>query len=59
MKRDGNASNFCVLIRWPGDLEIIWSRLNNLNTDHGFAANQRPFSAGEVIGGDGSENFHA
>jgi alpha-amylase len=44
---------------WPGDLEIIWSRLRNLNTAHGFAANQRPFSVGEVIGGDGSENFHA
>lgn len=45
--------------RWPGDLEIIWSRLRNLNTAHGFAANQRPFVVGEVIGGDGSENFHA
>lgn len=45
---------------WPGDLEVIWGRLNNLNTNHGFAANSRPFVVGEVIGGaDGSEGFYA
>ncbi|KAL7040556.1 hypothetical protein ACKWTF_000444 [Chironomus riparius] len=36
---------------WPGDLEVIWSRLKNLNTAHGFAANSRPFVVGEVIAG--------
>jgi len=34
---------------WPGDLEYIFSRLNNLNTNHGFAANSRPFLTQEVI----------
>ncbi|XP_037031652.1 alpha-amylase-like isoform X2 [Bradysia coprophila] len=28
---------------WPSDLEIIFSRLNNLNVDFGFASNSRPF----------------
>lgn len=36
---------------WPGDLEVIWSRLKNLNTNYGFAANSRPFVVGEVIAG--------
>lgn len=45
---------------WPGDLEIIWGRLRNLNTNYGFASNSRPFVVGEVIGGyDGSEGFFA
>lgn len=45
---------------WPGDLEVIWGRLKNLNTNYGFAANSRPFVVGEVIGGaDGSEGFYA
>lgn len=38
-------------IRWPGDLEVIWGRLKNLNTNYGFAANLRPFVVGEVIAG--------
>lgn len=40
---------------WPGDLEYILTRLNNLSTAHGFAANSRPFIAQEVIdlGGEG------
>ena len=44
----------------PADLEAIWARLRNLNTNYGFASNQRPFVVGEVIGGhDGSEGFFA
>jgi hypothetical protein len=39
------------LNRWPGDLEVIWARLGNLNTAHGFAANARPFVVGEVSDG--------
>ncbi|CAB3373081.1 Hypothetical predicted protein [Cloeon dipterum] len=34
---------------WPGDLEIIFGSLNDLNTEHGFAAGTRPFIAMEVI----------
>ncbi|XP_061389344.1 alpha-amylase 1-like [Musca vetustissima] len=34
---------------WPADLKVIYSRLNNLNTAHGFAANTRPFIVQEVI----------
>jgi len=34
---------------WPGDMENILSRLNNLNTDHGFAPGTRPFIVQEVI----------
>lgn len=34
---------------WPGDLENIFGRLNNLNTDFGFAAGSRPFIVMEVI----------
>lgn len=33
---------------WPQDLAVIWSRLKNLNTNYGFAANSRPFIVGEV-----------
>ena len=32
---------------WPEDLEKIWSRLNNLNTDY-FPADKRPFMYLEV-----------
>lgn len=47
---------------WPEDLQNIFGRLKNLNTNYGFAANSRPFIVGEVIdnGGeaiDGSEYF--
>ncbi|XP_055524227.1 alpha-amylase A-like [Wyeomyia smithii] len=34
---------------WPGDLEHVYGRLNNLNTDHGFASGARPFITQEVI----------
>jgi alpha-amylase len=34
---------------WPKDLEVIYSRLNNLNTAHGFPANARPYIYHEVI----------
>ncbi|XP_055597407.1 alpha-amylase A-like [Uranotaenia lowii] len=40
---------------WPGDLEIIFNRLHNLNTAHGFAPNSRAFMAQEVIDRSGSE----
>ncbi|XP_070505320.1 alpha-amylase A-like [Chironomus tepperi] len=40
---------------WPGDLQNIFGRLNNLNTAHGFASGARPFITQEVIdlGGEG------
>ncbi|KAI4459934.1 alpha-amylase [Holotrichia oblita] len=40
---------------WPGDLQIIFNRLSNLNTNHGFAGGSRPFIFQEVIdlGGEG------
>lgn len=34
---------------WPGDIQNIFGRLNNLNTAYGFAANSRPFITQEVI----------
>nr|ADP89000.1 alpha-amylase [Hermetia illucens] len=34
---------------WPSDLKVIYDRINNLNTAHGFAANSRPFIVQEVI----------
>lgn len=34
---------------WPADLGVIYSRLKNLNTDHGFELNSRPFIYQEVI----------
>lgn len=34
---------------WPEDLRIIYGRLNNLNTDHGFPDNARPYIYQEVI----------
>ncbi|KAI4459936.1 alpha-amylase [Holotrichia oblita] len=39
---------------WPEDLEVIFKRLNYLNTNHGFASGARPFIFQEVsdLGGD-------
>lgn len=34
---------------WPSDLRIIYDRLHNLNTDHGFPADARPYIYQEVI----------
>lgn len=44
---------FC---RWPGDLEVIWGRLKNLNINYGFPSNARPFVVGEVIAGYNLQN---
>lgn len=33
---------------WPGDLHVIYSRLHNLNTYHGFPPNARPYIYQEV-----------
>ncbi|XP_038066969.1 alpha-amylase 4N-like [Patiria miniata] len=34
---------------WPGDLQPIYNRLKNLNTNFGFPSNARPFVVQEVI----------
>ena len=34
---------------WPSDLEIIYSRVKNLNTNFGFPSGARPFFTQEVI----------
>lgn len=34
---------------WPSDLNTIYSRLKNLNTEHGFPPNARPYVYQEVI----------
>lgn len=34
---------------WPQDLKVIYNRVKNLNTSHGFAQNSRPFIVQEVI----------
>ncbi|KAF9424771.1 hypothetical protein HW555_000072 [Spodoptera exigua] len=34
---------------WPSDLRVIYDRLHNLNTAHGFPANARPYIYQEVI----------
>nr|AAA73568.1 alpha amylase [Drosophila pseudoobscura] len=34
---------------WPADLGVIYGRLKNLNTDHGFASGSRPYIVQEVI----------
>lgn len=39
---------------WPKDLEAIYSKLHNLNTEHGFPENARPFIYQEVIGDPGA-----
>lgn len=33
---------------WPEDLDVIYGRMNNLSTEHGFAAGARPFVYQEV-----------
>lgn len=35
---------------WPGDLEIIYNRVRNLNTNFGFPPGARPYIFQEVIG---------
>lgn len=34
---------------WPSDLRVIYDRLHNLNTNHGFPAGARPYIYQEVI----------
>ncbi|KAH8248637.1 hypothetical protein KR032_001635 [Drosophila birchii] len=34
---------------WPGDLGVIYGRLKNLNTDHGFASGSKAYIVQEVI----------
>ncbi|XP_054738198.1 alpha-amylase A-like [Anastrepha obliqua] len=34
---------------WPTDLKVIYNRVNNLSTAHGFASGTRPFIFQEVI----------
>lgn len=34
---------------WPSDLKVIYSKLKNLNVNHGFPHNARPFVFQEVI----------
>ncbi|GLG97162.1 Alpha-amylase [Gryllus bimaculatus] len=43
---------------WPEDLKYIYSKVKNLNTNHGFAANTRPFFFQEVIDKTGKEGVH-
>nr|O97396.1 RecName: Full=Alpha-amylase; AltName: Full=1,4-alpha-D-glucan glucanohydrolase; Flags: Precursor [Phaedon cochleariae]CAA76926.1 alpha-amylase [Phaedon cochleariae] len=40
---------------WPADLQVIYGRVKDLNTDHGFSQGSRPFFYQEVIdlGGEG------
>ncbi|CAG7818577.1 unnamed protein product, partial [Allacma fusca] len=38
---------------WPGDLKIIFDRLNSLSTEHGFPSGARPFIFQEVIDNGG------
>jgi len=33
---------------WPGDMQIIYDRLNDLSTDAGFASYTRPFIFNEA-----------
>lgn len=44
---------------WPQDLKIIYEKVRDLNTDHGFAPNSRPFIVQEVIdlGGEGISRY--
>ncbi|KAL5288355.1 Amy-d.2 family protein [Megaselia abdita] len=44
---------------WPADLDVIYKRIKNLNTQHGFAPNSRPFIVQEVIdlGGEGISKY--
>lgn len=34
---------------WPEDMKAIFERVRNLNEEHGFAPNSRPFIYQEVI----------
>ncbi|RAK61899.1 alpha-amlyase, partial [Phenylobacterium kunshanense] len=34
---------------WPADLAVIYGRLKNLNTDHGFASGSKAYIVQEVI----------
>lgn len=34
---------------WPEDMRAIFNRVNDLNVNHGFAPNTRPFVYQEVI----------
>lgn len=34
---------------WPEDLQYIYGKAKNLNTEHGFSAEARPFFYQEVI----------
>ncbi|XP_076759059.1 alpha-amylase [Xylocopa sonorina] len=45
---------------WPNDLNIIYSRLKDLNTAHGFPRNAKPYIYQEVIdyGGNEAVNKH-
>ncbi|XP_055383823.1 alpha-amylase-related protein-like [Condylostylus longicornis] len=38
---------------WPIDMEVIFKRVKNLNTNYGFAPNSRPFIFQEVIDNGG------
>ncbi|XP_015436969.1 PREDICTED: alpha-amylase 2-like [Dufourea novaeangliae] len=40
---------------WPADLNVIYSRLKNLNVQHGFPPNSQPFIYQEVIDYNGGE----
>lgn len=44
---------------WPIDLNIIYSRLKNLNIEHGFKNGARPYIYQEVIdyGGEGVSKY--
>lgn len=34
---------------WPEDLRVIYNRLKNLNTEHGFPSDARPYIYQEVV----------
>lgn len=38
---------------FASDMEIMFGRLNSLNTNHGFKSGSKAFIVGEVINGDG------
>jgi len=44
---------------WPEDLKVIYSRLKNLNPEHHFPSNARPYIFQEVIdyGGEASHKY--
>lgn len=44
---------------WPGDLKIIYNRLNNLPTSHNFPSNTRPFIVQEVTDVGSHETIRA